>query len=69
VNLGAYSVLSVIPRTRKNGMIGLIGAALLLTAAIFVEFCHDFFSLALLEISGATLLFISALVSVKRRYV
>jgi hypothetical protein len=68
LNLCAFVVLSLIRRTRTQGIIGLVGSALLLSGVIRGEFFNNLSNMVLLGIIGGALLFASTLIAMKRRY-
>lgn len=64
----SFVVLSAIPRTRTQGLIGLVGSASLVFAVFRGELFRDIPNMIAFEIVGCALVLASAVVSIKRRY-
>ena len=63
-----FAVLAVIPRTRRQGLVGLVGSATLLSGLVSGQIFHNVGAMISLEAVGSLLLFFSSLMAIKRRY-
>ncbi len=67
-SVGIYALLAKNPRTRKQGLVGLVGSATLLSGIMSRQVFHNVGAMIILEPVGGLLLFFSSLLAIKRRY-